>query len=183
MAYDVCNDDTDRPLIILYVGDYDPYGMYMSKCDLPERFLKYGGDHITLKRIALTSDQVADLPSFPAKDKKKDPRYAWFVEHYGKTCWGLTRSIRTICATLLSRPFGTRSNRLLGNAAPSLRRPKRNPCGRSSITGPRHAAQDANPEGLHKKAARARLVKIHRRIRFMPDVKRKHRARCVEMLA
>jgi hypothetical protein len=88
-AYDVSNIETDRPLIILYIGDYDPSGMYMSQCDLPARFLKYGGDHVTLERIALTSEQVTDLPSFPATDKKKDPRYAWFVEHYGKTCWEL----------------------------------------------------------------------------------------------
>jgi hypothetical protein len=89
MAYDVSNDEPDHPLIIVYVGDYDPSGIYMSKCDLPARFLKYGGDHISLKRIALTSEQVTDLPSFPAIDKKNDPRYAWFVEHYGKTCWEL----------------------------------------------------------------------------------------------
>jgi hypothetical protein len=63
--------------------------MYMSKCDLPARFFKYGGDHITLTRIALAAEQVTDLPSFPARDKKKDPRYEWFVEHYGKTCWEL----------------------------------------------------------------------------------------------
>jgi hypothetical protein len=95
MAYDVSNIETDRPLIVLYVGDYDPSGMYMSECDLPARFLKYGGEHITLERIALTSDQLAGLPSFPASDKGPkhgkggDPRYAWFVEHYGKTCWEL----------------------------------------------------------------------------------------------
>ncbi len=89
MAYDVSNDEPDRELIILYVGDYDPSGMYMSECDLPARFLKYGGDHITIKRIALTSKQVTRLPSFPAIDKKKDPRYAWFVKHYGKKCWEL----------------------------------------------------------------------------------------------
>jgi hypothetical protein len=88
-AYEVCNDDTDRPLIILYVGDYDPSGMFMSESDLPARFSKYGGDHITLKRIALTFGQTAGLPSFPARDKKKDPRYKWFVEHYGKKCWEL----------------------------------------------------------------------------------------------
>jgi hypothetical protein len=88
MAYDVCNDD-DRPLIILYVGDYDPSGMFMSKCDLPERFFKYGGDHIELKRVALVQDQLAGLASFPASDKKKDPRYTWFVKNYGKKCWEL----------------------------------------------------------------------------------------------
>ena len=89
MAYDVSNYDADQPLIILYVGDFDPSGMYMSEEDLLARFSKYGGDHITLRRIALTFGQTAGLPSFPAKDKKKDPRYPWFVEHYGKTCWEL----------------------------------------------------------------------------------------------
>ena len=29
------------------------------------------------------------LPSFPAKDKKKDPRYPWFVANYGDRCWEL----------------------------------------------------------------------------------------------
>jgi hypothetical protein len=87
LAHDIANHDSDKPLIILYVGDFDPSGMFMSAVDLPERFSRYGGGHIELKRIALTSDQVARLPSFPAK--RKDPRYRWFVEHYGRTCWEL----------------------------------------------------------------------------------------------
>jgi hypothetical protein len=78
-----------RPLIILYVGDRDPSGMYMSQEDLPNRFAKYGGDHITLRRIALTPDQVTRLPSFPAADKAKDPRYKWFVAQHGHRCWEL----------------------------------------------------------------------------------------------
>jgi hypothetical protein len=41
------------------------------------------------KRIALTWDQVSGLPSFPATDKRKDPRYKWFVRNYGKRCWEL----------------------------------------------------------------------------------------------
>jgi hypothetical protein len=89
MAYDVCNNESERPLIILYVGDYDPSGMFMSKCDLPARFSKYGGAHVTLKRIALTLKQSAGLPSFPAIDKKDDTRYSWFIKHYGKKCWEL----------------------------------------------------------------------------------------------
>ena len=100
-AYDVASDDDGRPLVILYVGDIDPSGMFMSEVDLPGRFAKYGGDHITIKRIALTlGSQVDGLPSFPASDKgpKKnakgeekggDPRYAWFVRNYGDTCWEL----------------------------------------------------------------------------------------------
>jgi hypothetical protein len=88
-TYDVSQDDDGRPLIILYVGDFDPSGMFMSEVDLPKRFARYGGDHIKIKRIALTHRQVRGLPSFPATDKKKDPRYKWFVANCGKRCWEL----------------------------------------------------------------------------------------------
>src|SRR5580704_9550135 len=81
--------DDGRPLVILYVGDFDPSGMFMSEADLPNRFAKYGGDHITLRRIALTRQHVNGLLSFPATDKRKDPRFAWFVKNHGKRCWEL----------------------------------------------------------------------------------------------
>jgi hypothetical protein len=88
-ATTLAEDDDGRPLIILYVGDYDPSGMFMSEEDLPNRFAKYDGKHIKLRRIALTAKQLAGLPSFPASDKRKDPRYKWFIENYGKRCWEL----------------------------------------------------------------------------------------------
>jgi hypothetical protein len=59
----------------------------MSEVDLPARFRKYDGDHIVLKRIALTRQQVTGLPSFPATAKRKDPRYNWFHTDYGDRCW------------------------------------------------------------------------------------------------
>jgi hypothetical protein len=89
IVHDLALDDDGRPLIILYVGDYDPSGLYMSEVDLPKRFLEYGGDHIEPRRIALTRDHVRGLPSFPATDKKNDPRYKWFIENYGQRCWEL----------------------------------------------------------------------------------------------
>src|SRR5262249_2531324 len=49
IVHDLSEDDDGRPLIILYVGDYDPSGMFMSEVDLPKRFAKYKGHHITLK--------------------------------------------------------------------------------------------------------------------------------------
>jgi hypothetical protein len=94
-AYQAASDFDLRPLVVLYVGDWDPSGLYMSERDIPARNEKYGGDHITVKRIALTQDQLADLPSFPASDKRKDPRYRWFIENYGDEllddgqCWEL----------------------------------------------------------------------------------------------
>jgi hypothetical protein len=88
-VYDVAQGDYGRPLIVLYVGDWDPSGLCMSEQDLPMRLEKYDGQHVELKRIALTRDQLAGLPSFPAADKKKDVRYKWFVRNYGKRCWEL----------------------------------------------------------------------------------------------
>jgi hypothetical protein len=82
-------DNDGRKLIVLYVGDIDPSGAYMSEVDLPRRLEGYGGNHITIKRIALTRKHVRALPSFPATDKRKDTRYKWFVSNHGKRCWEL----------------------------------------------------------------------------------------------
>ena len=94
VAHDLAlNDDDRRPLIVIYVGDYDPSGMFMSEQDLPNRMQKYGGVHVVIKRVALVKnadvDDVTGLTSFPASDKKDDPRYKWFVRTYGENCWEL----------------------------------------------------------------------------------------------
>ena len=34
-VHDVAEDDDGRDLIVLYVGDYDPSGLFMSEHDLP----------------------------------------------------------------------------------------------------------------------------------------------------
>jgi hypothetical protein len=86
---EVAQDSDGRELVVLYVGDFDPSGLFMSERDLPQRLVEYGGDHVHLIRIALTRNQTANLPSFPASDKRKDPRYSWFVERYGNRCWEL----------------------------------------------------------------------------------------------
>src|SRR5262249_38055048 len=57
-VYDVSQDDDGRELVPLYAGDFDPSGMFMSEEDLPERLANYDGDHVRLKRIALTRKQV-----------------------------------------------------------------------------------------------------------------------------
>jgi len=87
-VYDIAQDCDGRPLMILYIGDYDPSGMFMSEVDLPERLAKYNGDHVQVKRIALTQAHHS-LPWFPASDKKRDTRYPWFVRNYGDRCWEL----------------------------------------------------------------------------------------------
>ena len=47
----------------------------------------FAGAACALKRVALTQEQARGLPSFPAADKRKDPRYGWFVRTYGQECW------------------------------------------------------------------------------------------------
>jgi hypothetical protein len=83
------NGNDDRPLIALYIGDYDPSGLNMSEVDLPARLQEYGGDHVILRRIALTAEQTRSLRSFKADTKSKDPRYKWFKKNFGDECWEL----------------------------------------------------------------------------------------------
>jgi hypothetical protein len=88
-VHDAAEDDDGREVVALYVGDLDPSGMFMSEVDLPKRLARYDGDHVRIRRIALKRNQIADLLSFPATDKRKDPRYKWFVANHGNHCWEL----------------------------------------------------------------------------------------------
>jgi hypothetical protein len=91
ILHDVAEDD-GRPLLILYIGDFDPSGLYMSECDIPERLMRYGGNHISIKRIALLRrdcELLGRKPAFNLKEKKKDPRAPWFRKKYGQLCWEL----------------------------------------------------------------------------------------------
>jgi hypothetical protein len=89
---DVARDSDGRPLNVLYVGDYDPSGMFMSEQDLPDRLARYGGDHVVFRRIALLPADCARIgvrASFAATDKQADKRYGWFVKNHGRNCWEL----------------------------------------------------------------------------------------------
>jgi hypothetical protein len=105
-----------HPLLVLYLGDYDPSGMGMSVQDLPRRLASYA-DHpnaptredtrlwtdeqvadfldavgLEFRRIALTAADGRALGrplGFPASEKEDDTRYHWFVDHYGRRCWEL----------------------------------------------------------------------------------------------
>ncbi|TDY26125.1 hypothetical protein B0G81_6630 [Paraburkholderia sp. BL6665CI2N2] len=81
----------EKPTVLLYVGDWDPSGMFMSEEDLPDRLERYGADpgRFQLCRIALTHVDVSSdaLPYFLAETKKSDARYRWFIRKYGEKCW------------------------------------------------------------------------------------------------
>jgi hypothetical protein len=79
----------DKPLRVLYVGDFDPSGLHMSEVDITRRLEEYGAEAFTITRVALTRADTLVLTSFPVSDKRKDPRYPWFVRNYGDRCWEL----------------------------------------------------------------------------------------------
>jgi hypothetical protein len=82
-----------QPLIVFYVGDWDPSGMHMSEVDLQKRLVRYEQRGMRWKRVALTRPQIdthlTEQMGFHAATKAKDSRYHWFVEHYGARCWEL----------------------------------------------------------------------------------------------
>ena len=84
------SNESDKPLIAFYCGDFDPSGKHMSDIDLPARIERYGGN-VEIRRIALINEDVyhQTLPSFKAETKAGDSRYQWFRDNFGDTCWEL----------------------------------------------------------------------------------------------
>lgn len=78
----------DRETVALYIGDWDPSGLYMSANDLPTRLARYGGQQ-RLRRIAILEEDTRHLPHFDVATKSGDARYRWFIERYGRRCWEL----------------------------------------------------------------------------------------------
>lgn len=76
-----------RP-IILYLGDFDPSGLYMSEVDLPKRLDRYGSEW-AFQRIALTAADTASLPYFDAETKRGDKRFDWYADNHGMRAWEL----------------------------------------------------------------------------------------------
>jgi len=89
---EVAESDDGHPLTILYIGDFDPSGLWMSERDIPERLARYGGKHISIKRIALLRkdcNRLGRQPAFNVAEKKDDTRTPWFRREYGRLCWEL----------------------------------------------------------------------------------------------
>lgn len=74
--------------VALYLGDFDPSGLYMSAVDLPDRLRRYGSEW-SFERIAVTVEDTASLPSFDVRTKAGDVRYNWFTSTYGFGAWEL----------------------------------------------------------------------------------------------
>lgn len=99
-----------KPLTILYVGDWDPSGLHMSALDLPSRLARYQSD-ARLVRLALAEEDLATLPSFSVHTKRGDPRYRWFAERFGSTCWEVDALNPVILRDRVDRAIADRLDR------------------------------------------------------------------------
>jgi hypothetical protein len=82
MASYMRNRLNGKPTVVLYFGDFDPSGVDIER-DLSERLGKYDAGDFTVRRIALTNEQITkyDLPPMPVKIS--DARSEGFLETYG----------------------------------------------------------------------------------------------------
>ena len=79
-AVDSLDLPDDRAAVALYVGDWDPSGLYMSEMDLPRRLERYGSLW-SFERIAIVHDDLAGLPHFDTATKSGDVRLKWYLEN------------------------------------------------------------------------------------------------------
>ena len=98
-VHDIAEDDDGRPLIVLYVGDFDPSGMFMSEVDLPDalRQIRRRSHHAEAHRAdAGAGARAAVVPGRRQAERpalqvvRRQPRRA--------AAGNWTRWTRTICA-------------------------------------------------------------------------------------
>lgn len=80
--------ENGQQAIILHFADHDPSGLDMTR-DLADRLNRYCSVEVTLKRIALTFDQVSEHNLVPNPTKVADPRSPSYESQYGVGCWEL----------------------------------------------------------------------------------------------
>ena len=81
--------NSDKLVVALYCGDFDPSGMFMSEVDLPARLGCYGGD-VVIRRVALRREDTVGKLGHDVAEKAKDRRINWWHENgYGPRFWEL----------------------------------------------------------------------------------------------
>lgn len=74
--------------VIFHFGDHDPSGIDMTR-DIFERLQVFGCFAMTVKRIALTMEQVEQYSLPPNPAKETDTRFAAYADKYGEFSWEL----------------------------------------------------------------------------------------------
>lgn len=77
----------DGDSYIIHLGDHDPSGIDMTR-DIQERLAMFGAN-VTVKRIALTMDQVESYNPPPNPAKLTDSRCWKYINEFGNESWEL----------------------------------------------------------------------------------------------
>lgn len=74
--------------VILYAGDHDPSGLNITE-NISERLQVFGAENVTVKRVALTDEQIKQLNPPPNPVKKTDTRAKAYIKEHGQYSWEL----------------------------------------------------------------------------------------------
>jgi hypothetical protein len=72
---------------IIHLGDHDPSGIDMSR-DIQDRLDMFGAD-VSVKRVALTMEQIELYNPPPNPTKLTDARASGYIYEFGHECWEL----------------------------------------------------------------------------------------------
>lgn len=79
---------TDKPCVVLHLGDHDPSGVDMTR-DIEERFHLFGAKQAQVRRLALNMDQIRELNPPPNPVKFSDSRASGYEAKFGQSSWEL----------------------------------------------------------------------------------------------
>lgn len=74
--------------ILLYLGDHDPSGNDMVR-DVRDRLTEFGVDDLTVRKLALTMEQIEEFDPPPNPAKITDSRAANYIAEFGDSSWEL----------------------------------------------------------------------------------------------
>jgi len=82
-------EEDGRPVLILYVGDWDPSGKESIEGNIVKKLRMYSHQRLNpeVRRIAITKDQALKRKLPPAMAKEKDTSTKRFIEKHGKEAW------------------------------------------------------------------------------------------------
>lgn len=95
-------DEFQQQTTILHLGDHDPSGIDMSR-DIADRLDTFTNNMgiVTVKRIALTMDQINELNPPPNPAKLTDSRASDYISRFGTESWELDALDPSYMVTLI----------------------------------------------------------------------------------
>ena len=90
--------------VLFYLGDLDPSGEDMVR-DIRERLTLFEVEDLTVRKIALTMEQVEEYKPPPNPAKMTDPRSAGYVAKYGGSSWEVDALPPQVLASIVRDAF------------------------------------------------------------------------------